>query len=99
MLIIPTLAKWLSVTAIRMLKWVAVMLFALLILVMAYGFYSYPVAPIRYVDGQYVDKRGSHHSIEEFERFRVWERVFIASWVGSAASAAALQYARRRHRS
>ena len=81
---------------ITTLRYVALALFGALVIVMAYGLYYYPAAPIQYVDGQYVDKRGRIHSRADFERLRVWERVFIASWVASVASAVSYQYAKRR---
>ena len=84
--------------AISVLSWVARTLFVLLAAVMAFGFYRYPAAPIRKVDGLYVDKQDRPHSAADFERFRAWERVLIASWIGTAASAGLLRYAKRRSR-
>ena len=79
-------------------RYIALVLFGALVVVMAYGFYYFPAAPIRHVDGQYVDKHGGIHSREDFEHLRVWERVFIASWMASAVSTVSYQYAKRRNR-
>jgi len=81
---------------ITTLRYVALVVFGALVVVMGYGLYYFPDAPIRYVDGQYVDKRGRIHTKADFEFVRVWERVFIASWVASAVSAVSYQYAKRR---
>lgn len=75
---------------------VALTLFAVMVVVMTYGLYYFPAAPIRYVEGRFIDKRGEVHSREDFERLRIWERVFIASSAASIVSAALHQYAKRR---
>jgi hypothetical protein len=82
-----------------MLRYVASVLFGVLVIVMGYGLYWFPAAPIRYVNGQYVDKRGEIHARLEFGRMRIWERVFVGSWIASAASGAAYQFAKRRGKS
>ena len=80
-----------------LLRYLALSLFSVLVIVMAYGLY-YPAAPIRDVNGQYIDKRGQTHSREEFERLHTWERAFVGSWIASAGSAVAFQLAKRRAR-
>jgi hypothetical protein len=54
-------------------------LFGVLVIVMSYGFYHFPAAPTRYVNGRYVDKSGHIHSREDFEDLRVWERIPAAT--------------------
>jgi hypothetical protein len=87
--------SWRAVTTLR---YVALVLLGVLVVVMAYGFYNFPAAPIRYVDGQYVDKQGRIQSRADFERVRTWERVFVASWSASMVSALSYQYTKRRDR-
>ena len=85
-----------STKSVKTWAYVSVALFGILLLVMGYGFYRFPSAPIRYRDGQYVDKRGGVHTRSDFEQLRIWERVFIGSWVAATGSAAAYQFAKRR---
>jgi len=85
-----------SLRTIAILRYAAVAVFGASISMMAYGLYHYPAAPIRYVDGQYLDKRGRIHSRAEFEHFRFWEKAFFASWGASAVAALSYQYATRR---
>ena len=86
-----------SARTVSTLQYLAVAMFGALLVVMAYGlYYVPPAAPIRYVDGQYVDKRGGVHTRSGYERLRVWERVSIGSWVAAAVSAASYQFAKRR---
>jgi len=89
----------LSERTVSTLRYTALTLFAVLVLVMGYGQYQFPAAPIRYQDGQYVDKFGGVHDRSDFERLRVWERIFVGSWIASAGSAAAYQFVRRRRKS
>jgi hypothetical protein len=85
-----------SENSVTTLRWLARVLFGALVVVMAYGVYNFPAAPIRYAEGRYVDKSGRIHSREDFERLHLWERVFIASWIASAVSAMSYQYTKRR---
>jgi hypothetical protein len=87
------------VRIISILRHAALTLFGVLVLVMAYGLYWFPAAPLRYQNGQYVDKRGGVHARSEFERVRIWERVLIGSWIASAGSAAAYELVKRRGKS
>ena len=82
-------------SVVSMLRYLALVTVVALVVVMGYGLYYFPAAPIRYVDGQYLDKRGGIHTRSDYERLRVWERVLIGSWIASALSAASYQYARR----
>lgn len=84
--------------AVTALRYVSMVLFGALVVVMAYGFYTFPAAPIRYVHRQYVDKRGQIHTRDEFERLHVWERIFVASWIASAISGVSYQYVKRQQR-
>jgi hypothetical protein len=87
-----------SRSTITLLRYLAILLFGVLVAVMSYGLYYFPAAPIRYVDGQYLDKRGQTHSREEFEHLHAWERIFIAAWIASGGGAVAFQVAKRRAR-
>jgi hypothetical protein len=60
-----------SARTVSTLRYLAVAMFGALLVVMAYGLYYFPAAPIRYVDGQYVDKRGGVHTRSDYERLRV----------------------------
>jgi hypothetical protein len=81
------------------LGYVALSLWIVLVIVMAYGTYRFPAAPFRLVDGQYIDKRGQTHSREDFERLRTWEGIYITSWVAAAAAGiASLVQSRREGR-
>ena len=43
-----------------------------------YGVYNFPDAPIRQMqEGLYLGKGGQPHTLEEFERFILWERVMF----------------------
>jgi hypothetical protein len=68
------------------LGYVALSLWVVLVMVMAYGMYRFPAAPFRLADGQYIDKRGQIHSREDFESLRTWEGIYITSWVAAAAA-------------
>jgi hypothetical protein len=53
--------------------------------VMLYGAFTWRYAPIKHVNGQYVDKRGAAHSAEDYRRFILWERsVFVMGFGGIA---------------
>ena len=85
-------------SVVRLLQRLAVSLFVIFMVVMAYGIYYFPAAPIRAVDGQFIDKRGQTHSRQEFERLRTWERVYIGTWIAMFAATVASQLAKRRSR-
>lgn len=58
--------------------------------VMLYGSFAWRYAPIRQVGGQYVDKRGTIHSAEDYRRFLFWETlVFTMAFGGIAVGFAA----------
>lgn len=61
----------------------------------AYGIYHFPAAPIRYVDGEYRDKRGRIHTREDFECLHLWGRVFFTTGMAAIVSFAAHEYAKR----
>jgi hypothetical protein len=69
-------------TASKALKNGARAMFAVLILVMAYGTYYFPNdQAARYErNGQYFDLNGGTHSRAEYEHLKAWEKVFLASW-------------------
>ena len=54
---------------------------------MAYGFITYPYAPIKPCDqNMYCDKRHAEHTQAEYEGFRFWERLLFISWPFGMAS-------------
>ena len=53
--------------------------------VMLYGAFTWRYAPIRQVNGQYVDKRGAAHTAEDYRRFVLWERSMFVMGFGGIA--------------
>ena len=47
---------------------------------LAYGFIAFPDAPTRPTASGYVGKLGKPHAGEEYERFKLWEKVVAASF-------------------
>lgn len=52
--------------------YLAMSLWVILVLVMAYGMYHFPAAPYSLVNGQYVDKRGQIHSMDDVEHLHIF---------------------------
>jgi len=48
--------------------------------VLIYGFISFPDAPIRETVGGYAGKHGAPYTREGYERFKLWEKLIIASF-------------------
>ena len=53
---------------------------------MVYGFTQFPDAPIRKSGGAYLGKGGVAHTRHEYERFVLWEKVLIGSFVVAFAT-------------
>ena len=85
-----------SPTSIRALRRMSLGLILFVALVMAYGMYEFPREPYRYVEGKYLDKAGAVHSTQEYEHFRIWGWVFVASWGAAFISGVVQWYVNRR---
>jgi hypothetical protein len=70
---------------LTLLRYVALSLFGVFLIVMAYGIYYFPDAPIRYANGQYVGKFGRTHSREHLEHLHTWERIFFPLGIATTA--------------
>ena len=81
---------------VAVLRYASAVLFGVLIVLIAYCLYAFPYAPYRRVGDVYVDKLGQVHTRDEFDRLRVWERTYLASWIGFAATGVSCQIALRR---
>ena len=81
---------------IRLLGLVMGGVLGVFMILLVYGVYQFPNAPIHYVDGRYVGKAGVIHSREDCERLHVWERAYVASFAASLLSTIAYRYAKRR---
>jgi hypothetical protein len=79
-----------------LLHWLPYVVLAGCIGWMAYGFLTYPHAPITPcgING-FCDKRHGEHTLEEYERFRFWEMMLFLSWPFGMASGYVIQ---KRHR-
>jgi hypothetical protein len=47
---------------------------------LVYGVITFPDAPIRQTASGYVGKLGDTHTSEEYEQFKFWEKVVMASF-------------------
>jgi hypothetical protein len=66
-----------------------------------YGFVSFSDGPIRQSSGGYVGKHGAPHTREHFERYKLWEKLMVASFgltflASFGAVAAEKRYRQRR---
>lgn len=43
-------------------------------LLIAYGVFTHPQAPIRPVDGEFLDKQGTQFTAEQYDNFVLWEK-------------------------
>ena len=48
--------------------------------ILIYGFIAFPDAPIRQTASGYVGKLGRIHTGDEYEQFKLWEKVVVASF-------------------
>lgn len=53
---------------------------ALAVVMLVYGFITFPDAPIRESANGYVGKQGAPHTREHYERFKLWEKAMLASF-------------------
>jgi hypothetical protein len=47
---------------------------------LVYGFITFPDAPIREAGSSYVGKQGAPHTREDYEWFKLWEMLMVASF-------------------
>lgn len=61
-------------------KWPSRVIFGLMLLYFAGGFFAYPNAPYRQCASGYCDKSGRHHTIVEYQHQKRWELGLIGLW-------------------
>jgi hypothetical protein len=79
------------------LNWLPFLVLAACIGWMAYGFVTYPYAPIKPCGHNvFCDKRHAEYTQAEYEQFRYWEMIFIMSWPFGMASGYVIRRRRRK---
>ena len=48
--------------------------------ILVYGIIAFPDAPIRQTASGYVSKHGTPHTRDEYEQFKLWEKLVLASF-------------------
>ena len=61
-------------------------IYCLCIAITAYGFYSYPSAPIKPDAGSFTDKAGHKYTYQQFRNFQKWEVAYMTTWTICALS-------------
>ena len=81
----------------RALNFICVALVIIAALILAFGAFKWPDAPIRQSDGGFVGKTGLAHTREDYELFMLWEKsLFVSFPLAFAVSAIAAVAGRKR---
>lgn len=64
----------------RALNFIGVALVIIAALILAFGAFKWPDAPIRHSDGGFVGKTGIAHTREDYELFKLWEKSLFVSF-------------------
>ena len=64
----------------RALNFIGVALVIIAALILAFGAFKWPDAPIRQAPGGFVGKTGIAHTHEDYELFKIWEKSLFVSF-------------------
>ncbi|HEX5735583.1 MAG TPA: hypothetical protein VF131_22340 [Blastocatellia bacterium] len=64
----------------RALNFIGVALVIIAALILAFGAFKWPDAPIRQAAGGFVGKTGIAHTSEDYELFKLWEKALFVSF-------------------
>ena len=63
----------------RVFNFICVILIVIVVLIMIFGIFKWPDAPIRQTPGGFVGKTGGAHTREDYELFKLWEKSLLVS--------------------
>ena len=64
----------------RMLNYIGITLIVIAVVIMAFGAFKWPDAPIRQTPGGFVGKTGTAHTREDYQLFKLWEKALFVSF-------------------
>ena len=64
----------------RMLNFIGIALVIIAAMILAFGAFKWPDAPIRQTPGGFVGKTGIAHTLEDYEFFELWQKSLFVSF-------------------